>query len=358
MSKQQKQPAKKPKKNLRFLSLSVLVSAVALSSFLFFTWIVNDVFHVTETYESALYTIQATFVTLLIVLIPVNLSLYRSRKKELEILSTAIHKVSEGDYSCRIAADEKSSLMPIYEDFNKMCGELESVQILRNDFINNYSHEFKTPITSINGFASLLLERELPEEERRQYLEIIVEESARLSQLATNTILLSRLNAHRDNTSTRSLSCLLVTVEYDLSEQIRQCSVILSKFWLEKHIEFSGEFPAAPFRGNRELMQHLWLNLLNNAVKYTPEGGRISVEVMPEKEVISVAVSDTGEGMDRKTREHLFEPYFQGDTSRARQGLGLGLSICKRIAELCGCTIRVESEPGKGSCFTVTLPAK
>ena len=206
---------------------------------MFFTWIVNDVFHVTETYESALYTIQATFGTLLIVLIPVNLSLYRSRKKELEILSTAIHKVSEGDYSCRIAADEKSSLTPIYEDFNKMCGELESVQILRNDFINNYSHEFKTPITSINGFASLLLERELP-----------------------------------------------------------------------------------------------------------------------EKEVISVAVSDTGEGMDRKTREHLFEPYFQGDTSRARQGLGLGLSICKRIAELCGCTIRVESEPGKGSCFTVTLPTK
>lgn len=102
--------------------------------------------------------------------------------------------MSEGDYSCRIAADEKSSLTPIYEDFNKMCGELESVQILRNDFINNYSHEFKTPITSINGFASLLLERELPEEERRQYLEIIVEESARLSQLATNTILLSRLN--------------------------------------------------------------------------------------------------------------------------------------------------------------------
>ena len=161
---------------------------------MFFTWIVNDVFHVTETYESALYTIQATFVTLLIVLIPVNLSLYRSRKKELEILSTAIHTVSEGDYSCRIATDEKSSLTPIYEDFNKMCGELESVQILRNDFINNYSHEFKTPITSINGFASLLLERELPEEERRQYLEIIVEESARLSQLATNTILLSRLN--------------------------------------------------------------------------------------------------------------------------------------------------------------------
>lgn len=136
---------------------------------MFFTWIVNDVFHVTETYESALYTIQATFGTLLIVLIPVNLSLYRSRKKELEILSTAIHKVSEGDYSCRIAADEKSSLTPIYEDFNKMCGELESVQILRNDFINNYSHEFKTPITSINGFASLLLERELPEEERRHH---------------------------------------------------------------------------------------------------------------------------------------------------------------------------------------------
>ena len=161
---------------------------------MFFTWIVNDVFHVTETYESALYTIQATFVTLLIVLIPVNLSLYRSRKKELEILSTAIHKVSEGDYSCRIATDEKSSLTPIYEDFNKMCGELESVQILRNDFINNYSHEFKTPITSINGFASLLLESGSCRRRSGGNIWKLLWRNPPVSQLATNTILLSRLN--------------------------------------------------------------------------------------------------------------------------------------------------------------------
>lgn len=202
---------KEPKKNLRFLLLSILISGVALSSFIFFTWLVRDVFQVTGTYRSMFYILDGIFVTLLIVLIPVNLKLYRKRKKELDTLLEAIRKVADGKYSFRIAVDEKAGFVPIYEDFNKMCGELESVQLLRNDFINNYSHEFKTPITSINGFASLLLERELSEKEQREYLEIIVEESARLSQLAANTILLSRLNVQQIITDIE---------EYDLSEQI------------------------------------------------------------------------------------------------------------------------------------------
>lgn len=340
---------KEPKKNLRFLLLSILISGVALSSFIFFTWLVRDVFQVTGTYRSMFYILDGIFVTLLIVLIPVNLKLYRKRKKELDTLLEAIRKVADGKYSFRIAVDEKAGFAPIYEDFNKMCGELESVQLLRNDFINNYSHEFKTPITSINGFASLLLERELSEKEQREYLEIIVEESARLSQLAANTILLSRLNVQQIITDIE---------EYDLSEQIRQCSVILSKSWLEKGIEFDGEFPSVRFYGNKELMQHLWLNLLNNAVKYTPAGGKITVRVTAQGESIAALISDTGEGMSAETQEHLFEPYYQGDTSHAGQGLGLGLSICRRITELCGGTISVRSEQGKGSCFTVTLPKK
>lgn len=156
-------------------------------------------------------------------------------------------------------------MTPIYED----CAELDSIQILRNDFINSYSHKFKTPIASINGFASLLLEKDISTSEQRQYLEIIVEESARLSKLASNTILLSKLSSQQIVTDTE---------RYDLSEQIRQCSIILSKEWLDKKIEFSGEFQSVMYIGNRELMQHLWLNILGNAVKYTPTGGEISVK--------------------------------------------------------------------------------
>ncbi len=193
-----------------------------------------------------------------------------------------------------------------------MCAELDSVQILRNDFINSYSHEFKTPIASINGFASLFLDKKLPEEEQRQYLEIIVEESARLSKLASNIILLSKLSSQQ---------IIADTERYDLSEQIRQCSIILSKSWLDKKIEFSGEFPTAIFNGNKELMQHLWLNLLGNAVKYTPTGGEIFVEVIPKKETIIVTIADTGEGMAQEVLEHLFDPYYQGDSSHAGQGL-------------------------------------
>lgn len=338
---------KQNKSNLPFLSLSVILIAVALASFLLWTWLVNDVFGVTGTYISALYIMQGTYAILLLVLIPVNIVLFRNKQKTVTTLSSAIHKVADGDYSFRIPVNKKAELAPIYEDFNKMCAELESVQILRNDFINNYSHEFKTPIASINGFASLLLEKKLPEAEQRQYLTIIAEESARLSKLATNTILLSKLNSQQIVTDTE---------EYDLSEQIRQCSIILSKSWLDKKIEFSGEFPTAVFRGNKELMQHLWLNLLNNAVKYTATGGEISVAVIPKKDFVTVIISDTGEGMDEKTQQHLFDPYYQGETSHASQGLGLGLSICKRIVELCDGTISVKSEIGAGSQFTVCLP--
>lgn len=144
--------------------------------------------------------------------------------------------------------------------------------------------------------------------------------------------------------------------EYDLSEQIRQCSIILSKSWMEKKIVFNGELSTVMYLGNKELMQHLWLNILGNAVKYTPVGGEITVKVQKDHDRVFVTISDTGEGISEETREHLFDPYFQGDTAYTRHGLGLGLSIAKRITELCNGTISVESRLAEGSSFTVVLP--
>ncbi len=326
-------------------SFAIIITAIV--SFMFMTWFVIDFFGVKNTYIAAGYEILGTLVIFIFILVPLNTIVYRQRMKEIKTLSEAIQKVAGGDYSERILIQRKEQMTPIYENFNKMCAELESVKILRNDFINSYSHEFKTPIASINGFASLLLEKNLSEKEQRQYLEIIVEESSRLSKLASNTILLSKLSSQQIVTDTE---------RYDLSEQIRQCSIILSKEWLDKKIEFSGEFQSVTYIGNRELMQHLWLNILGNAVKYTPIGGEISVNVIVHTDSVTVTIADTGEGMSSETLEHLFDPYYQGDTSHSSNGLGLGLSICKRIVELCGGTIKVESELGTGSQFTVDLP--
>lgn len=333
----------------QLLFQTIIIIGIALSSLMFMTWLVVDIFGVKDTYKIAGYELIGTLVIFVLALAPYNVVSHRRRVKEVITLYDAIKSVADGNYATRIPNDQKGTIAPIYMSFNKMCAELESVQILRNDFINNYSHEFKTPIASINGFASLLLEKELPLEEQKQYLQIIVDESARLSNLASNTILLSRLSSQQ---------ILTESEQYDLSEQIRQCSIILSGKWLRKKIDFSGEFLPIMFSANKEMMQHLWLNLLDNAIKYTPIGGEISVVTMIENDNAVIKISDTGEGISEDIRQYLFNPYFQGDTSHSQQGLGLGLSIAKRIVELCEGTISVQSEVSVGSTFTVTLPIK
>ena len=332
----------------QLLMQSFAIVLTAMGSFMLMTWLVSDILGVENLYIAMGYEMLGALVILILVLVPLNTVIYRRRAREVSTLSDAIRRVANGDFTARIPTRRKDQMTPIYEDFNRMCAELESVQLMRNDFINNYSHEFKTPIASINGFASLLLDRKVSEEDRRKYLEIIVEESARLSKLATNTILLSKLSNQQ---------IVADTEVYDLSEQIRQCSIILSKQWMEKAIKFDGNLPETMFRGNRELMQHLWLNLLINAIDHTPPGGRIAVDVAPRGDSVEIVVSDTGEGMDEVTLSHLFDPYFQGDTSHSRKGLGLGLSIAHRIVELCRGTIAATSAPGHGARFEITLPA-
>ena len=331
----------------QFLIQSIAVVLTSIAGSYFMTWLINDALEIKNTYLGASLELIGVIGFLIILLVPMNMIFYRSRKKEIKILSEGIQHLAEGDFDYEIPLKKGYSLAKVYANFNKMCEELRSVQILRNDFINSYSHEFKTPIASINGFASLLLEKDLSENERNEYLKIIIEETDRLSRLATNTILLSRLSSQKIVTDTQ---------HYDLSEQIRQCSILLSQKWMEKEIDFSVNLPKIMFDGNRELMQHLWINLISNAVKHTPKNGAITVSFAETKEKILVSVSDTGEGMNENTKKHLFDPYFQGDASRSQQGLGLGLSIAKRIVELCDGNISVESTPGEGSIFTVELP--
>lgn len=325
----------------------VIIIVTLIGSYTFMTWITVGVAKVEDTVHQTFYEILGTVVLMIIILVPLNTFSYQKRAREIETLSDAIGKVACGHYEYRIDTSRKEPITPVYEDFNKMCAELASTQILQNDFINNYSHEFKTPIASISGFASLLLEKDLSKEEQTQFLEIIRDESNRLSALAKNTILLSKLSSQQ---------IVSEVEEYNLGEQLRQCSIICSAQWSAKNQTLSADLPEVMIKANKELLQHLWLNLIGNASKYTPEGGEITVTLVQEKRNVTVTVKDTGEGMSDTTLTNLFRPYFQGDSSHSRQGLGLGLSIAHRIVELFHGQIFVESKIGEGSKFIVTLP--
>ena len=262
-------------------------------------------------------------------------------------LTGGLKSVAEGDFSRRLDPKKGGPLEAAYEDFNKMSQELQSIQTLRDDFINHFSHEFKTPITAVKGFAELLREPETTPEEREQYLQIIIDESSRLADLANNTLLLTKLESQQFIAEKR---------RYSLDEQIKRCAILPSPAWEKKEISFTANLEPAEYDGNEELMRHVWLNLLSNAVKYTPEGGEIAVTLQPSREELTVTVADTGIGMPPEVRAHIFDKYYQGSPNSGGRGLGLGLSIALRIVELCGGNIQVDSVENQGSTFTVRLP--
>lgn len=326
----------------------ILIIIAAAAALMIMTWLIRDVLGVEHIYAAASFELIGIVAVLLAILLPFNIVLYRRRVREIVTLSDAIQRVAGGDFESRISTEKKTGITPIYEDFNRMCDDLQSVQILRNDFINNYSHEFKTPIASIKGFAELLLEKDLPETEQKQYLRIIADESGRLSKLASNTTLLSKLSTQQIVTGIE---------EYDLGAQLRECFILLYGKWMDKDIEFDGEnIPSVVYRGNKEMMQHLWINLLDNSIKYTPQGGLIKMSLEEADGFAVVKITDNGEGISDEAKARLFIPYFQADASHSKEGLGLGLAIVMRIVELCKGSIHVDSKVGEGSTFTVKLP--
>ena len=328
-------------------SIAIIVTAIV--SYMLMTWLIRDIIKVNSAYLGKAYEILGTLLMMSLILVSTNTYTYRKRVREVKTLSNAIAQVANGDFNAKIPINPNDPMAQVYADFNKMSDELASVQILRNDFINNYSHEFKTPIASINGFAELLLDKHLPLEIQREYLGIIRDESERLSMLTSNTILLSKLSSQQ----------IITDIEhYNLGEQLRQCSIILSPQWMKKQLAFNSDLPDVSFYANKELMQHLWLNIIGNAIKFTPDGGEITITLREENNAAIVIVSDTGMGMSNETCMHLFDPYYQGDSSRSSLGLGLGLSIAKRIVELNNGTITVTSKLCIGSTFTITVPIK
>ena len=293
--------------------------------------------------------VLSMLVPIVVLVTLVNFLFTRFIYRYLDKISDAMQKVADGDYTVRLDAEKDQPFRELYRNFNTMAEELGGVEMLKNDFINGYAHELRTPITSINGFAEMLLNDDgtLSREEKRSYLEIIASESRRLADIAGNSLLMSRLDTQKIIPDKKPFS---------LDEQLRRCSILLSGQLTEKDLDMTMDLDEAVYVGDYDLMQHLWINLLTNAVKYTPKGGSITVTLKNEEKFIAVSVAATGKGIPPEDRERIFDKYYQTDKSHSKRGLGLGLAICKRIVQLCNGTLEVESEVGVGSTFTVRLP--
>lgn len=266
-------------------------------------------------------------------------------------IAKAMDKVKEGDFEVRIDETQTSAeLGVLVRGFNGMVEELGSIELFRKDFISNFSHEFKTPITSIRGFAKeLLADDTLSEGQKREYLQIIFDESERLSNMASNVLLLTNLE-HTTKLSGGKW--------FSLDEQIRRCLLLLERRWMEKELELDLELDEIYCEGDEEMLSHIWVNLLSNGIKFSPRGGVLSVRCYKADGDICVSVSDRGQGIPQDKIEKIFDRFYQADTSHQSDGNGLGLALCKRIAELAEGSISVKSELGKGSTFTVSLKDK
>ena len=268
--------------------------------------------------------------------------------KPVNILISGMNQLASGDYKVRIDFGHHPIAREMSDSFNTLASELQNTEMLRSDFVNNFSHEFKTPIVSILGFAKLLQKRTLPDEQQREYLDIIVEESTRLADMATSVLNLTKVE---------NQSILIDITHFNLTEQIRNCVLLLEKKWSKKSLTVAVDFDEYEIDANEEMLKQVWINLLDNAVKFSPEAGEICISIAKSPGMIHISIKNNGAEISEEDRNRIFNKFYQGDKSHFSEGTGIGLAIVKRIIDLHKGSISVVSSPAQ-TIFTVLLPLK
>lgn len=262
-------------------------------------------------------------------------------------LRSAMREVADGDFKVEVKCESRiQAVQDIYDSFNSMVRELSTTETLQTDFISDVSHEFKTPINAIEGYASLL-EGEPSPEEQRAYVEKILFNTRRLSALTGNILLLSKLS---------NQSILPQKTQFRLDEQIRQAIVALEQKWSEKELGFEVELAETPFFGYESLLPHVWTNLIGNAVKFSPKGGEIRIKMMRTEGAVVFTIEDDGPGIVPGDEEHIFTKFYQSESSHGMEGNGLGLALVRQIVEMSGGSVDVQNLEVGGCRFTVRLP--
>lgn len=261
--------------------------------------------------------------------------------KHINRIINQMNRLAAGDFKARLKFREPfcnhPTVQEITNSFNCMAEELENTEMLRSDFINNFSHEFKTPIVSIAGFAKLLKRGNLTEQQKKEYLEIIEEESLRLSAMATNVL---------NMTKVENQTILTDISRFNVSEQIRGAILLLENVWAKKNIEFNLEFDEYEICANEELLKQVWINLIGNAIKFSPEYGEVTIKINDDNERYIFSIANPGAGIPEESIEKIFDKFYQVDESHSTDGNGIGLAIVKRVVELHDGNVRVDCRDG------------
>lgn len=266
--------------------------------------------------------------------------------KPIKEITDATKKVATGDFNIILENKREDELGDLIDSFNKMTRDLSSIEILRNDFIADISHEFKTPITSIEGYTKLLAASD--NQEKDEYTDIILQETKRLSTMATNILTINKLD-HEN---------IVNSEEFRLDEQIRKSVLLLENKWSLKDIELDLQLDEVKIQGNKSLINQIWINLLDNAIKFSPQNGLISLELIENKDKCKFIIQDQGVGISKEDQDRIFEKFYKADKSRNTEGTGLGLSIVKRIVDLHNGKIELFSKIGEGTRISVVLNKK
>lgn len=332
-----------------------LVAFVITCCTMLFVSILSETLGITFTRENITLAAKITFlnVTLLSLIFTLIDTLRRRLTVERPVkrIVEAAEKIIKGDFSVRIKPQSRfgsdETFNRVVECFNKMAEELGGVETLRSDFISNVSHEMKTPLAVIQNYGTLLQQEDLPEDKRIEYAKGVTDASRRMADMMTNILKLNRLENQQIYPQ---------KAEYDLGEQICECLVQYENVWERKDISIETDIaPDVSIEADAELLSHVWNNLFSNAFKFTPNGGSVWVSLEADDMYAVVRVKDTGCGMPPEVGEHIFEKFYQGDSSHATQGNGLGLALVKRVIDIMQGEISVESTAGKGSVFTVRI---
>ncbi|HFK1451198.1 envelope stress sensor histidine kinase HitS [Bacillus pacificus] len=340
--------------------LKIIGAVIALFSFLTIIW--SIAFYVSSSVINALEIQVSPFVTFLIsdmvgfvfiVLIWVLIGVLMRPKREAMIwtIIEPIQKIAKGDFSVKIRNEEKydGEIGVLVKSINDMTDELNAMEKMRQEFVSNVSHEIQSPLTSIKGFARALQDNNLSEEKREHYLTIIETETTRLSKLSQNLLKLTLLESE-EYTPERAT--------YRLDQQLKQIVLNSEPLWAEKEIELELNLEKVHITADQESMSQVWINLIHNSIKFTPSGGTITIQLKEYEKVVEVRIRDSGIGISKEQKQHIFERFYKADSSRNRAygGSGLGLAIVKKVLDLHQGEIKVESEEGKGTEFIVCIP--
>lgn len=291
---------------------------------------------------------NAAFISLVITVFDALRRKYLIYKPVDEILEIT-NKITRGNFNINFKPRKFSIFNKIGTDLTVMAEELSSIETLRTDFVSNVSHELKTPLAVLQNYGALLEEPNLPEEKRIEYAKSINRVTRHLSELITNILKLNKLEAQKLSPSLRKCN---------VSETLCESLITFESEWDNKNLEIDADIEEDVYiSSDPEMLMIIWANLFSNALKFTPEGGKINVNLKKNGNHVTVSVSDTGCGMDEATMKRIFDKFYQGDTSHSEKGNGLGLALVKRVIDMLGAEIEVESAPGAGSTFTVNLKA-